>query len=97
MAAPRPVRVPVDVDEQAAATRELAAEVRKLRMSVRAGIRQVQPACTAVRGLCAWWKKWGPWLLGSIPGVLVGVQALSPSAAEALGKILGAIAKGAGG
>lgn len=94
--APRAVRAVAPDDNQpqcdlalaiqqfAAAQREQTGEIRRLRLSVRAGIRQVQPACTAVRGLCAWWKKYGPWLLGASPGVLVAVGAISPSAAAAL-------------
>lgn len=73
---------------QAEATLVLAAEVRKLRLTVRAGIRQVQPACTAVKGLCAWTRRWGPWALGSIPLVLTSVGAISPQAAKGLAALL---------
>lgn len=77
---------------QAEATLMLAAEVRKLRMSVRAGIRQVQPACTAVRGFCSWWRKWRLVLLAGAPSALLGVNALTPQAAKALAEILKAFA-----
>lgn len=79
---------------QADATRELAAEVKRLRITVQAGIRQVQPACNAVRGLCAWIKKYGPWILGAAPGVLVAIGAISPNAATALKAALAALGGG---
>jgi hypothetical protein len=65
-----------------------SAEIRRLRFTIRAGVRQVQPACNAVRGLCGWVKKWGPWILGSAPGVLLAIGAISPNAAEALAAFL---------
>jgi hypothetical protein len=75
---------------QADATRELAAEVRRLRLSVQAGIREAQPVIKSIKGWCAWWRKYGPWLIGSIPGVLVAIGALSPNAADALKLLLAA-------
>lgn len=38
--------------------------------------------------LCQWLRKKGPWLLASIPGVLVAIQAISPQAAKALATVL---------
>jgi hypothetical protein len=34
--------------------------------------------------------EYGPWLIGSIPGVLVAIGALSPNAADALKLLLAA-------
>jgi hypothetical protein len=70
--------------EQAEASKAQAVEFRKMRLTLQAGIRQMQPACTAVRGLCAVAKKWGPWMLASAPGVLLAIGAISPNAAKAL-------------
>lgn len=79
------------IDRQTAAITEQSSEIRKLRQSVRAGIRQVQPACASVRGLCHWAKTWGPRLMWSAPGVLVAIGAISPNAAEALKAALRAL------
>jgi hypothetical protein len=38
--------------------------------------------------LCKWLGKKGPWLLASIPGVLVAIQAITPQAAKALATFL---------
>lgn len=38
--------------------------------------------------LCDFLRKKGPWILGSIPTVLVAIQAISPQAAKALAAML---------
>lgn len=76
------------IREQTAAMREQTQEIRLLRMAVKAGIREVQPVLTSVKGFCQWIRKWGPWFLGSIPGVLVAIGAISPNAANALQRLL---------
>jgi hypothetical protein len=76
------------IREQTQAIREQSLEIRRLRLTVQSGIRQMQPACTAVRGLCAVAKKWGPWMLASAPGVLLAIGAISPNAAKALASLL---------
>lgn len=77
--------------EQAAATRELAEEVAKLRAAFTDAAEKLEPALETIAGfggrldaLCRWLKKYGPWLLASAPGVLVAIGAISPNAAAAL-------------
>jgi hypothetical protein len=73
---------------QAEATRELALEVRRLRLSVQAGLREAQPVLKSIKGWCSWWRKWGRWIIASTPGVLVAIGALTPNAAEGLKALL---------
>lgn len=80
---------------QAEATRELAAEMRELRKEVAAGVLAVTPALETITAfgdrldaLCLFFRKRGPWILASAPGVLVAIGAISPNAAKWLATLL---------
>lgn len=79
------------VDPQAEAMLALAAELKAVNITLGNAVETLKPAIETVHGfgdrldaLCQFLKKKGPWLLGSAPGVLLAVQAISPSAAKAL-------------
>lgn len=81
--------------EQAEATRELAAEVRKLTDELVIFAKAAEPALETVTGfgqrldaLCLFFRKRGPWILASAPGVLVAIGAISPNAAKWLATVL---------
>lgn len=80
---------------QAEATRELAAEVRKLTDELVIFAKAAEPALNTVTGfgerldaLCLFFRKRGPWILASAPGVLVAIGAVSPNAAKWLATFL---------
>ncbi len=73
---------------QARATMEVAKAINR-------AVDTFAPAANTIHGfgdrldaLCTWLRKKGPWLLASIPGVLVGIQAISPQVAKGLQAIL---------
>ncbi len=73
---------------QARATMEVAKAINR-------AVDTFAPAANTIHGfgdrldaLCTWLRKKGPWILASIPGVLVGIQAISPQVAKGLQAIL---------
>lgn len=75
--------------EQTEAIREQTAEIKRLRLGVQAGAREIAPAFKTIKNLCQTIRKWGPWILATAPGVLVAIGAISPNAAAALKALIG--------
>lgn len=75
-------------ESQAKATAEMA-------QALVAATERFGPAADTLHGfgqrldaLCMFLTKKGPWVLASIPAVLVSINAISPAAAKALGAVL---------
>lgn len=94
-----PVSDPLPAEPLAEAVREHAKAMHRVADAIVAATAQREPVDQFYEGaterlnlLCAWLKRRGPWLLASIPMVLVAVQAISPEAGKALAAVLQGIA-----
>ena len=92
-AAPAPTHnsCPELISEQTVATHRVADAIESLAGAVREGTIAFQPAADTVAGagqrldaLCSFLAKKGPWLLASVPAVLLAIGAISPNAAAGL-------------
>jgi hypothetical protein len=75
----------------AAAMEEIAAALNRTATAIETGVAEIKPAAHffveaggRLDALCRFLTRKGPWILASIPPVLVAVGAVSPNAAAAM-------------
>lgn len=69
---------------QAKAMEEVAAAINRAVDTFEPAMATVHSFGLRLDALCMFLRKKGPWILGSIPGVLVAIQAITPQAAKLL-------------
>ncbi|MFN3522288.1 MAG: hypothetical protein ACK4YQ_08555 [Phenylobacterium sp.] len=79
----------------AEAMNRVAASIEAVGAAIEAATDQRKPVDEFYEGatrrlemLCRWLRRKGPWILATIPGVLVAIQAISPQAAKGLAVLL---------
>lgn len=92
---PQPDATSLAIQEHAEAMRSVGEALSQVAAEIRAATAQREPvdkffdgATMRLDKLCQFLGKKGPWLLGSVPVVLVSINAISPQAGKALAAFL---------